>query len=301
MLPEAVAYAGIAGLPPHRAILAGIAGCLIYAIFGRSRFAIVSPTSSSAAILAATLAVVPGDATVKAGLATIAVALAGLLRRRCCPTPRRHHRLHLAPGVARLRTGSGDHHHPASATDSRRRLRAGLQYLQICRRIVRGDAAMEPCKRRCRHRGSGRTAAAQATAGRPRRLPRARRRHSCTSSFLASAAMVSNWSGRSRFLPQWPSRPMPAGLLIRGWCSSPCPRAHSLRRIPGTMRALALRHGDPLEVNRELGALGFANIASAPSSRGMPVGASFSAGFASEAAGRRRAPAVLCAQSALPS
>ena len=79
MLPEAVAYAGIAGLPPHRAILAGIAGCLIYAIFGRSRFAIVSPTSSSAAILAATLAVVPGDATVKAGLATIAVALAGLL------------------------------------------------------------------------------------------------------------------------------------------------------------------------------------------------------------------------------
>ena len=75
MLPEAVAYAGIAGLPPHRAIFAGIAGCLVYAIFGRSRFAIVSPTSSSAAILAATLAVVPGDATIKAGLATVAVAL----------------------------------------------------------------------------------------------------------------------------------------------------------------------------------------------------------------------------------
>ena len=53
MLPEAVAYAGIAGLPPQRAVLAAIAGSLIYALVGRSRFAIVTPTSSSAAILGA--------------------------------------------------------------------------------------------------------------------------------------------------------------------------------------------------------------------------------------------------------
>jgi len=59
MLPEAVAYAGIAGLQPQRAILAAIAGCLFYALVGHSRFAIVTPTSSSAAILAATLAVMP--------------------------------------------------------------------------------------------------------------------------------------------------------------------------------------------------------------------------------------------------
>jgi hypothetical protein len=59
MLPEAVAYAGIAGLPPQRAIFAAIAGCLVYATVGRSRFAIVSATSSSAAILAATLAALP--------------------------------------------------------------------------------------------------------------------------------------------------------------------------------------------------------------------------------------------------
>src|SRR3954465_6321332 len=79
MLPEAVAYAGIAGLSPGRAVLAAIAGCLVYALVGRSRFAIVSPTSSSAAILAATLAAMPGDADVKAGLATIAILLVGLL------------------------------------------------------------------------------------------------------------------------------------------------------------------------------------------------------------------------------
>ena len=59
MLPEAVAYAGIAGLPPQHAIFAGIAGGVAYALCGRSRFAIVSATSSSAAILAATLAAMP--------------------------------------------------------------------------------------------------------------------------------------------------------------------------------------------------------------------------------------------------
>ena len=53
ILPEAVAYAGIAGLAPGHALAAGIAGGLAYALAGRSRFAIVAPTSSSAAILAA--------------------------------------------------------------------------------------------------------------------------------------------------------------------------------------------------------------------------------------------------------
>jgi MFS superfamily sulfate permease-like transporter len=77
MLPEAVAYAGIAGLPPQRAIFAAFAGCLAYAAVGRSRFAIVSPTSSSAVILAATLAVLPGDGAQRAIAATIVVALVG--------------------------------------------------------------------------------------------------------------------------------------------------------------------------------------------------------------------------------
>jgi MFS superfamily sulfate permease-like transporter len=78
MLPEAVAYAGIAGLPPQRAVLAAIAGALLYALVGRSRFAIVSPTSSSAAILGAVLVVVPGDATARLALATIAVGMVSL-------------------------------------------------------------------------------------------------------------------------------------------------------------------------------------------------------------------------------
>jgi MFS superfamily sulfate permease-like transporter len=54
-LPEAVAYAGIAGLAPGRALIAAVAGGLVYTLIGRSRFAVVSATSSSASILAASL------------------------------------------------------------------------------------------------------------------------------------------------------------------------------------------------------------------------------------------------------
>ncbi len=55
LVPEAVAYAGIAGLAPGRALVAGVIGGLVYALVGRSRFAVVSATSSSASILAAAL------------------------------------------------------------------------------------------------------------------------------------------------------------------------------------------------------------------------------------------------------
>ena len=77
MLPEAVAYAGIAGLPAGHAILAGIVGCLIYAMAGQSRFAVLSPTSSSAAILAAALAVIPAGIGVRSLFTAITVAMAG--------------------------------------------------------------------------------------------------------------------------------------------------------------------------------------------------------------------------------
>jgi len=51
LLPEAVAYSGIAGLPPQAGVIALFAGLLVYGLFGSSRFAIVSATSSSAAVL----------------------------------------------------------------------------------------------------------------------------------------------------------------------------------------------------------------------------------------------------------
>jgi sulfate permease, SulP family len=52
LLPEAVAYAAIAGVPTIHALLAAMVGLCVYPIFGTSRFAIVAPTSSAAAIFA---------------------------------------------------------------------------------------------------------------------------------------------------------------------------------------------------------------------------------------------------------
>ena len=44
LVPEAVAYSGIAGLPPQYGIIALLAGLTCYGLLGRSRFAIVSAT-----------------------------------------------------------------------------------------------------------------------------------------------------------------------------------------------------------------------------------------------------------------
>ena len=56
MVPEAVAYSSIAGLPIAFGITAAVVGPLAYAIIGRSRLAVVSATSSAAALLAAAIA-----------------------------------------------------------------------------------------------------------------------------------------------------------------------------------------------------------------------------------------------------
>ncbi|MCI6531369.1 MAG: SulP family inorganic anion transporter [Mesosutterella sp.] len=55
LIPEAVAYAGIAGLPPSAGLIALICGLLIYTAVGSCRTAVVSATSSSAMVLAATV------------------------------------------------------------------------------------------------------------------------------------------------------------------------------------------------------------------------------------------------------
>src|SRR4051812_46299988 len=78
LLPEAVAYAGIAGMPPQAGVLAMFAGLLVYGLIGRSRFAIVSATSSSAAVLgAATLAMAGHDAALRAAQAAGLVLATG--------------------------------------------------------------------------------------------------------------------------------------------------------------------------------------------------------------------------------
>jgi len=56
LIPEGMAYAGIAGVPPQMGLYSALLGMFVYAIFGTSRQLAVTSTSSSAAMLAALVA-----------------------------------------------------------------------------------------------------------------------------------------------------------------------------------------------------------------------------------------------------
>jgi MFS superfamily sulfate permease-like transporter len=78
LLPEAVAYSSIAAVPPQAGVIALFAGLLCYALLGTSRFAIVSATSSSAAVLAAATATLAnGDSGLRMTLAIGLVLVTG--------------------------------------------------------------------------------------------------------------------------------------------------------------------------------------------------------------------------------
>lgn len=296
MLPEAVAYAGIAGLPPGRAVLAAIAGSLAYALIGRSRFAIVSPTSSSAAILAAALAAMSGDAATRGMLATIAVAMVGSL--------------FLIAGLLRLGGLTGFISRPVL-----RGFAFGLAITIILRQL---PALM-----------GARISAPNIFTLAERLLTSPSRWHAASIAVgvIALAALL-----LLRRIPALPGAffVLALGIAASALCDLPAHGVATVGAIDlhlgspalpvisfatasrlaqmvvplvlilfaeswGTMRALALRHGDPIAPDRELGALGLANLA-AVAVQGMPVGAGFSIGTASEAAGARsRMTAVVAA------
>jgi sulfate permease, SulP family len=88
LIPEGMAYAGIAGVPPQVGLYAAMLGMFVYAIFGTSRQLAVTSTSSSAAMVAALVApitlsdsgrymVLVSAATIAAGLIFV---LGGFLR-----------------------------------------------------------------------------------------------------------------------------------------------------------------------------------------------------------------------------
>lgn len=56
VVPESMAYAGIAGLPPQAGLYTILAAFLVYALFGTSRHLAVGPTSATAALLASSVA-----------------------------------------------------------------------------------------------------------------------------------------------------------------------------------------------------------------------------------------------------
>ena len=76
LIPQSLAYAMLAGLPPEAGLYASIVPILLYSIFGASRSLAVGPVAVVSLMTAATLAEV--TQTIDVGYATAALSLAGL-------------------------------------------------------------------------------------------------------------------------------------------------------------------------------------------------------------------------------
>ncbi|HEX7783057.1 MAG TPA: SulP family inorganic anion transporter [Sphingobium sp.] len=285
MLPEAIAYAGIAGLPPQHAILAALAGALGYLLLGRSRFAIVSPTSSSAAILAAALGSLSlrGMDHVVAAMMIVAIVgllfclmaiarLGGLASFISRPVLRGFaFGLAITIIIKQLPIVVGLPIHGASIFSLLAALVEAIPHWHLASiaTALTALAALLALRSMPAIPGAFLVLAGGIAASFLLRLPS----HGVASVGTIDFTMrfqglrLPDWQTLSRFVQL--AAPIVLILFAESW---------------GTMRTLALRHGDAIDPNRELGALGLANLASAMV-QGMPVGAGFSAGSAAEAAG----------------
>ncbi|WP_435127692.1 SulP family inorganic anion transporter [Actinacidiphila sp. bgisy144] len=77
IVPECVAYAQIAGVPPQNAFYAAPVALVAYVLLGRSRFLIIGATSAAAVLSGATVADVSSDPKQAVGLSAALAVLAG--------------------------------------------------------------------------------------------------------------------------------------------------------------------------------------------------------------------------------
>ena len=83
LVPQGMAYAGLAGLPPETGLYTTAAALLAYALFGPSRILVVGPDSTLAPIVFAALVAVAGAAADPARAMALAGALAILMGLIC--------------------------------------------------------------------------------------------------------------------------------------------------------------------------------------------------------------------------
>lgn len=287
LLPEAVAYAGIGNMPPQAGVLALFAGLLSYALLGSSRFAIVSATSSSAAVMLAATGSLAGMNTImRMELAAGLVLLTGLLfvlgamakvgavsafiskpvlrgfafglaliiivkqMPKLLGVPVHGHD---AQGVLVGLWGSHAHWHGASMLLGGLALLALYAFSRLGRRwpgallVMLAGIAAQHHLRLAEHG-------------------------------VAAVGVIELHLNQ----PAWPS------LLREQWL-----RLGELAvamvlilyaESYGAIRSLAIKHGDEVQPNRDLLALGVANVLSSIV-HGMPVGAGYSASVANESAG----------------
>jgi MFS superfamily sulfate permease-like transporter len=285
LIPEAVAYAGLAGLPPQAGLIALLAGLVVYAITGSSRYAIVSATSSSAAVLAATVQSLAGDPGTQLAIAAVLVAVTGAL--------------FILASAARLGGMSDFISRPVL-----RGFTFGLALTIVIKqlpsilvvpvahsdtlRIVLDLLAGLPRANLVSLAVGGVALAVLFACGRGRRLP-----GSLVVIVLGIAAgYIVDWhqygiavvgaidlQNIGLHVPQL-SRNAWLRMIELGMALVLILYAESY----GSIRSFALKHGDTVSANRDLFALGCANLVSGLL-RGMPVGAGYSATSANEAAG----------------
>ena len=285
LVPESVAYAGIAGVPAAHSLIAAVVGLGVYAIFGRSRFAIVSPTSSSAAVLAAALGTLGVVGAQRTEFAMILVTVAGFL--------------FLLAGLVRLGLLASFVSRPVL-----RGFALGLALSIVIKQlqvIVGGDAnggnAILTLVRLLRAVAVWHWAGVALAAAAFTLMIALRRITWIPGAFVVLAAGIGlsyvidlplhhiALVGPLQFDLARPTLPH----LDRGQVVAVIIAAAPLTLILfveawGTMRTLGLRHGEALTPDRELLALGAANLATGLVG-GMPVGAGFSASSAGETAG----------------
>ena len=286
LLPEAVAYASIGNLAPQAGILALFAGLLCYGVLGTSRFAIVSATSSSAAVLAAAMASMPGGTAghrlmLMAGL----VMLTG--------------GFFLLAWVARLGSVT-----QFIAKPVLRGFSFGLAIVIIVKQLP-GVLGVQPPQGDVLHLVPGLLAQAGQWNGRGAAL--------CAAALLllfllrraqrwpAGLIVIALGIGAGRWLDLPGHGVALVGAIDVSLAMPVLPRltqaewtrlaelAFALALILyaesyGAIRSFALKHGDPVAPERDLLALGMANVL-AGLLQAMPVGAGYSATSANEAAG----------------
>ena len=286
LLPEAVAYAGIAGMPPQAGVMALFAGLLVYALIGRSRFAIVSATSSSAAVLgAATLSLAGHDAVLRAALAAGLVLATGLA--------------FLAAGAMRLGTICSFISKPVL-----RGFSFGLALVIIVKQLSKltgthpaADAAPAVAWQLAAALPQWNGAAIALGLASLVALKLLARLPKLPGALLVIAAGIAAAQGfdlaargvasvgRIDLALGVPSLP----VLSQGQWVSLGELSLALVLLVfaesyGAIRTMANRHGDAVDPNRDLFALGATNVLSGLI-HGLPVGAGFSATAANEAAG----------------
>src|SRR3954447_7731398 len=150
LVPESLAYATIAGVPPVAGLYAAVPALVLYAAFGSSRHLVVGPMSATAALSAAIVAPLAAGDPARYVALTVALALVvGVLGRRADRAGRR--------AEPRPRVG-----HPAMATGG-----AGLPRGGVAGH--RRDRGVPPRRAGCGHRGADPAGPACGGAARRRR------------------------------------------------------------------------------------------------------------------------------------